>query len=40
MITLNELLKNRNFDYSKDTILVRHKDKRIILIIQIFNRLF
>ena len=29
MITLNELLKNRNFDYSKDTILVRHKDKRI-----------
>ena len=29
MITLNELLKNRNFDFSKDTILVRHKDKRV-----------
>jgi hypothetical protein len=29
MITLRELLKNRNFDFSDETILVRHKDKRI-----------
>jgi hypothetical protein len=29
MITLHELLKNRGFDFSRDTILVRHKDKRV-----------
>jgi len=29
MITLHELLKSRNFDFSEDAILVRHKDKRI-----------
>ena len=28
MITLNELLKNRTIDFSKETILVRHKDNR------------
>jgi len=29
MITLHELLENRNFNFSKDTILVRHKDKKV-----------
>ena len=29
MLTLHELLKNRNFDFSEEAILVRHKDKRI-----------
>jgi len=28
MITLNELLRNRNIDLSNDTILIRHKDNR------------
>ena len=28
MITLYELLKNRNFDFSNNTIIVRHKDNR------------
>jgi len=40
MITLNELLKNRNFEYSKDTILVRHKDSRINMFDLIDQNLF
>ena len=29
MILFSELLKNRNFDFSQNTILIRHKDKRV-----------
>jgi len=40
MITLNELLENRNFDFSDDTVLVRHKDSRIDMFDLIDQNLF